>query len=77
MTVKELLGKAADASDQGVKGVGVFSPSILGATRRKNGDTVIKIALATNEFTMEDVMDGMSMFHVVATREQTDRLKQA
>jgi hypothetical protein len=76
MTVKDLLSKAAEASDRGDKGIGVFQPSILGATRRKNGDTQIKIALVTNEFTVNDVMDGLRLFLVVATNEQMDKLQQ-
>lgn len=56
MTVKEQLCLMADASDAGEKRIGIYRPSILKATRRKNGDTAITFGLVVAEFTVEDIL---------------------
>jgi hypothetical protein len=67
MSVKETMIAMADASDANVPKVAVFRPSITNATRKKNGDTTITLKVVTNEFTCEDVLNGIVAWLALGT----------
>jgi hypothetical protein len=67
MTVEQILVNVARASDAGTPKLAMFQPCVTGATRRKDGNTVITLKLVTNEFTVEDVINGVTGFLALGT----------
>lgn len=55
-TIKKVLGAICDATDAGDMQVGIYKPTITGASRNKKGDTTLTIKLIVQEFTPEDVI---------------------
>ena len=74
MSTKELLARICDANDAGASKVALFSPAILKATR-KDGLTTFTIAIKTDEFSPEDVLNGLWMALAVVGSEQIKSLE--